>query len=83
MKKFDKQKAIDGYKLSLSMGMNFLMEQLELYKEQFAESGDNKYLKTMNDMYSCYKLVVNMDYEIKRLSKECRRLTKENTELKK
>ena len=83
MKKFDKQKAIDGYKIALLLGTTFLFGQLELYKIRFSETGDNKYLEVMNNMHSCYKLILNMDFEIIRLSKECRRLTKENQELKK
>lgn len=82
MKKFDKQKAIDGYKTSVILGQTFLFGQLEAYKIKFSETGDNKYLQTMNDMHSCYKLVINMDFEIRRLSKECRRLDKEIKELK-
>ncbi|NQY44184.1 MAG: hypothetical protein HRT87_12680 [Legionellales bacterium] len=83
MKKFDKQKAIDGYKTSLLLGTTFLMGQLESCKTRFIDTGDNKFLDMMNNMYSTYKMVLNMDYEIRRLSKECRRLTKENQELKK
>ena len=83
MEKFDKQKAIDGYKISLALATTFLYAQLEAYKIKFTDSGDNKYLEVMNNMHSCYKMVLNMDFEIRRLSKECWRLTKENRELKK
>lgn len=83
MGKFDKQKAVDGYKTSLLLATTFLYGQLEVYKAKFTDSGNNKYLDIMNNMHSCYKMVLNMDYEIRRLSKECRRLDKENKELKK
>lgn len=83
MKKFNKQKAIDGYKTSLALATTFLYSQLESYKTAFTDSGNNKYLEVMNNMHSCYKLVINMDFEIRRLSKECIRLDKENKELRK
>jgi hypothetical protein len=78
-----KEKAIEGYKLAVNSAMNFLNGQLELYKIEFVDTGDNKYLEVMNNINSTFKLIGNMDFEIKRLSKECRRLEKENKELKK
>jgi len=82
MTKEQKEKANKGYKLAVLNVKNFLNGQLETYKSEFAGTGNNKYLSVMNEMHSSFKLVCNMEYEIKRLSKECRRLQEENKTLK-
>jgi|DEB0MinimDraft_12_1074336.scaffolds.fasta_scaffold00122_31 hypothetical protein len=78
-----KNKAIDKYKLTVILAKTFIDGQLELYKIEFANTSNNKYLEVMNKLNDTFKLICNMDFEIKRLSKECIRLTKENKELKK
>ena len=72
----DKRKAKENYTHSVNEAMNFLNGQLELYKIEFINTGDNKYLQVMNDLNSTFKLIGNMDFEIKRLSKECHKLSK-------
>jgi hypothetical protein len=77
-----KKTAIEQYNFSLSAGKMFLIGQLELYKIEFTETGNNDYLKVMNDFNETIKLLETMDGEILRLSKHCRRLYNENKQLK-
>ena len=80
--KFDKSKAVGAYTLAVTNGSNFIQGQLELYKDRFINTNDNKYLEVMNNLHGVFKLIKNMDYEVKRLSKQCRILDEENKRLK-
>ena len=71
------KKIQERYDIALLTTKAFLTGKLEMYKIEFSETANNKYLEVMNNIHSTYKLIINMDYEIKRLSKECRRLQKQ------
>ena len=75
-------KRTERYKIAVINVSNFLLGQLELYKIEFSETSNNKYLKVMNELHGAYKLVLNMDYEIKRISKLNAKLRIENDKLK-
>jgi len=57
---------------------NFLNGQLELYKIKFAEIGDNKYLKVMNNLNMAIEFIRKSDDVIKKLSKENKKLKNKN-----
>jgi len=57
---------------------NFLNGQLELYKIKFAEIGDNKYLKVMNNLNMDIEFIRKSDDVIKKLSKENKKLKNKN-----
>jgi len=64
------------YTVSVQNVQSFLMGQLELYKIEFIQTSDNKYLEVMNNINITNETIKKMDNTI-------RRLTKENLELKK
>ena len=64
------------YSLAVANAKNFLQGQLTLYKIEFSETDNNKYLEVMNEFNSTLETIIRMDNAI-------RRLTKKNRELKK
>jgi hypothetical protein len=48
----------------------FLLGQLELYKIEFSETGNNKYLQVMNDLNKTIKVINTMDSVIQKLAIE-------------
>ena len=64
------------YSLAVANAKNFLQGQLTLYKVEFAETDNNKYLEVMNEFNNSLETIIRMDNAI-------RRLTKKNRELKK
>ena len=64
------------YSLAVANAKNFLQGQLTLYKIEFAETDNNKYLEVMNEFNNSLETIIRMDNAI-------RRLTKKNRELKK
>ena len=53
---------------------SFLLGQLELYKIEFAKTGNNKYLEVMNQLNETMKCFRHMRKTIDRLAKENREL---------
>jgi len=64
------------YSLAVVNAKNFLQGQLTLYKIEFSETDNNKYLEVMNEFNTTLETIIRMDNAI-------RRLTKQNRELKK
>ena len=63
------------YSLAVANAKNFLQGQLTLYKIEFSETDNNKYLEVMNEFNTTLETIIRMDNAI-------RRLTKQNRELK-
>ncbi len=59
-----------SYLTEKQLANNFLYGQLELYKIEFSETGDNKYLEVMNNFNKTLNTLKKMDELIQRLSKE-------------
>ena len=68
----------DKYLLEVQELKSFLYGQLELYKMEFSETGNNKYLDVMNKLNKCQETVIKMDELIIHLLKERRELLKSN-----
>ena len=64
------------YSLAVANAKNFLQGQLTLYKIEFAETDNNKYLEVMNEFNTTLAGHIQIDNAL-------RRLTKQNRELKK
>jgi hypothetical protein len=62
------------YTVEIQNAQHIIMGQLELYKIEFAETGDNRYLQVMNDLNKTQETIRRMDKVIRRLSKENRQL---------
>ena len=62
------------YTVEIQNAQHIIMGQLELYKIEFAETGDNRYLQVMNDLNQTQETIRRMDKVIRRLSKENRQL---------
>jgi hypothetical protein len=60
------------YEIRVHNAKNFLQGQLELYKIEFSETGNNKYLEVMNELNNTLETVIRMDKLICRLLKEKR-----------
>ena len=60
----------NSYLIEVTEAKGFLYGQLELYKIEFAETDNNKYLQVMNKMNQTLETVIKMDETIRRLSKE-------------
>ncbi len=69
-------KVENTYLLKVQKAQNFLQGQLTLYKIEFSETDNNKYLEVMNELNNTLDTVIRMD-------KVVQRLIKENKELKK
>lgn len=55
---------------------SFLFGQIEAYKKEFSETGNNKYLEVMNELNRTIKVINHMDLTISRLALENRELKK-------
>lgn len=64
------------YLLRLLNAKNFLTGQLALYKIEFIETDNNKYLKVMNELNSTLETITRMDDLIHKILKENRELKK-------
>ena len=64
------------YLLRLLNAKNFLTGQLALYKIEFIETDNNKYLQVMNELNSTLETITRMDDLIQRILKENRELKK-------
>jgi hypothetical protein len=62
------------YTVEVQKAQHILQGQLELYKIQFAETNNNKYLQVMNDLHQSLETIKRMDKVIRRLTKENRQL---------
>ena len=62
------------YTVEIQNAQHIIMGQLELYKIEFAETGDNRYLQVMNNLNQTQETIRRMDKVIKRFSKENRQL---------
>ena len=62
------------YLVRVTNSKNFLQGQLELYKIEFSETGNNKYLEVMNELNKTLETVIRMDKVICRLIIENRKL---------
>jgi hypothetical protein len=51
----------DITKLKINDSIQFLQGQLELYKIEFANTGDNKYIATMNDIKKSIEVIDFLD----------------------
>ena len=67
---------MDKYLLDVQEAKAFLYGQLELYKIQFSETGDNKYLDVMNKLNKVGVTIKKMDETILHLFKENKELKK-------
>ncbi len=67
----------DKYLLEVQELKSFLYSQLELYKIEFADTGNNKYLDVMNKLNKCQETVFKMDELIQELLKRRRNLLQE------
>ena len=65
-----------SYLLEIQEAKSFLYAQLELYKIEFANTGNNKYLEVMNQLNKTANTLNKMDNAVIRLSKENRELKK-------
>lgn len=70
-----KNNGISDY-LGMIINESFLQGQLELYKIEFAETGDTKYLEVMNQFDATLKCFRHMKGNLERLSKENQELKK-------
>lgn len=59
-----------SFDLEFNARMTFLYGQLELYKIEFSNTGNNKYLEVMNEMNKTIKFTENCRSVIKGLSLE-------------
>lgn len=64
------------YLLRLLNAKNFLTGQLALYKIEFIETDNNKYLQVMNELNSTLETITRMDDLIHKILKENRELKK-------
>jgi hypothetical protein len=64
------------YYLRVANAKNFIQGQLTLYKIQFVETDDNKYLDVMNELNETLETIIRMDKVICRVLKENRELKK-------
>ena len=64
------------YLLRLLNAKNFLTGKLALYKIEFIETDNNKYLQVMNELNSTLETITRMDDLIHRILKENRELKK-------
>jgi len=55
------------YLIEKQLAESFLYGQLELYKIEFAETGNNKYLEVMNDLNRTINIFKKMDEAINKL----------------
>ena len=55
------------YLIEKQLAESFLHGQIELYKIEFAETGNNKYLKVMNDLNRTINTFKKMDLAINKL----------------
>tara|TARA_R100000655_G_scaffold34045_2_gene66689 strand:+ start:159 stop:356 length:198 start_codon:yes stop_codon:yes gene_type:complete len=55
------------YLIEKQLAESFLYGQIELYKIEFAETGNNKYLKVMNDLNRTINTFKKMDLAINKL----------------
>ncbi len=66
------------YLIEKQLAESFLYGQIELYKIKFADIGDNKYLKVMNNLNMAIEFIRKSDDVIKKLSKENKKLKDKN-----
>ncbi len=55
------------YIIRVSNAKNFILGQLELYKIEFSETSNNKYLDVMNDLNETLETIERMDKLIHKL----------------
>ncbi len=58
------------YLLEVQNAQSFIEGRLELYKIKFAETGNNKFLETMNNFNKTLNTIKKMDLAIQRLTKK-------------
>jgi len=67
---------MNKYLQEVQEAKSFLYGQIELYKIEFSETGNNKYLDVMNKIYKVGKTIKKMDELILHLHKENKQLKK-------
>jgi len=54
------------YSLAVANAKNFLQGQLTLYKIEFAETDNNKYLEVMNEFNTTLETIIRKNRELKK-----------------
>lgn len=62
------------YTIALLNARTVILGQLELYKIEFSETSDNKYLQVMNDLNTTLDTIERMDKVVNRLILENNKL---------